>query len=332
MVRLLLLLLVCGDFTVSDRYVIAERGIQQVAARVAEQEEPPSHGEYYVVMFTAKWCSVCQVYKNAGRWDRVLDVFPRSVVVDLDVEPRWARAGVLPAVRSLPTFWLLNSNDTTKVLKVWQGPTDAAEFKRKIEKLQPIVTPAVNAVDAPERYIQWPGWGTIDLETYARDCNCPMCVSIRQMQADYWARKSQAAVTPDKEGCPHAVVERMLDDMRLLPRDTLGDLGCGDGRILIAAAKRGIRGIGVEIDPARADVARANVAAAGFSDMITIETGDARDFDMSRVTAVTAFLYPELLAELSSKMMEARVAASPYHEVPGFTRDGDIWFHRGVLK
>jgi hypothetical protein len=197
-VRLLLLLLVCGDFTVSDRYVIAERGIQQVAARVAEQEEPPSHGEYYVVMFTAKWCSVCQVYKNAGRWDRVLDVFPRSVVVDLDVEPRWARAGVLPAVRSLPTFWLLNSNDTTKVLKVWQGPTDAAEFKRKIEKLQPIVTPAVNAVDAPERYIQWPGWGTIDLETYARDCNCPMCVSIRQMQADYWARKSQAAVTEMK--------------------------------------------------------------------------------------------------------------------------------------
>lgn len=195
------------------------------------------------------------------------------------------------------------------------------------------------AVQPPVRYIQWPGWGTIDLETYNRNCNCSMCRSIRAKQAEYRTQmeafrksqvKPQAQVTPDQEGCPYELVETMLDQMELRSWYILGDLGCGDGRILIAAARRGIRGIGIEIDPARAEVARRNVKAAGVEHLVTIETGDALEFDTGRVTAVTAYLYPPLLAKLSPKLRGKRVVASPYHEVPGLgmKQAGDIWIYR----
>ena len=142
-------------------------------------------------------------------------------------------------------------------------------------------------------------------------------------------REWQSQATPDhQQGTPHDTIERILDTMRLTNLDVLADLGCGDGRVLIAAARRGVRGIGVEIDPAMADRARLNVAAAGVSDRVTIETGDARDFDVSRCSACVAYLYPELLAELAPKMRSVRVAASPFHEVAGFTQVGDVWIHR----
>lgn len=188
----------------------------------------------------------------------------------------------------------------------------------------------------PVRYIDWPGWGTIDLETYNLDCSCSMCVSIRSKQQDYWRllkeyQQSVSKVSPDQEGCPHDVVETMLDQMRLRTGiDVLADLGCGDGRILIAAARRGIRGIGIEIDPVRADVARRNVERSGFSDLVTIETGDALEFDTSRCTATTTYLYPPLLAKLAPKLQGLRVVASPFHKIPGMlmTQAGDVWIYR----
>lgn len=191
----------------------------------------------------------------------------------------------------------------------------------------------------PARYVNWPGWGTIDLETYNRNCNCSMCRSIRAQQQEYRRQKQlfdrstssiTPPVTPDQEGTPHALVETLLDQMELRDSDVLADLGCGDGRIVIAAAKRGIRGIGVEIDPIRASVARQNVQAAGLNHLISIETGDALAFDPKRATAATTFLYPPLLAKLSPKLKALRVVASPYHEVPGLqmTQHGDLWIYR----
>ena len=192
------------------------------------------------------------------------------------------------------------------------------------------------SMSPPARYIQWPGWGQIDLETYNRNCDCSMCVSIRAKQQEYRRqmeafRQSQTQVTPDQEGCPHDVVESMLDQIQLRSDDVLADLGCGDGRILLAAGKRGIRGIGVEIDPARAEVARRNVAAAGLEHLVTIETGDALEFDTSRATVVTAYLYPPLLAKLEPKLRGLRVVASPYHEIPGLkmTQAGEVWIYSG---
>lgn len=206
------------------------------------------------------------------------------------------------------------------------------------EFVEPEATEAVSEVrkaNPPVRYIQWPGWGTIDLQTYNRNCNCSMCQSLRAKQQEYQRQlreyqQSQASLPADQQPCPIETIETMLDLMQLRSDDVLADLGCGDGRILIAAAKRGIRGIGVELDHARVSVAVANVNAAGLSHLVRVEQGDARSFDSSRVTAITAYLYPTLLEELAPKMRLARVVGSPYHEVPGLPmkQHRDIWIYR----
>ena len=193
-------------------------------------------------------------------------------------------------------------------------------------------TVSLPAKSMPARYIQWPGWGTIDLATYNRNCNCGMCQSIRAKQQEYQRQMQQyqSLIPADQQPCPIETIETMLDLMRLRSDDVLADLGCGDGRILIAAARRGIRGIGVELDHARAEVAREAVRTAGVSHMVHIATGDARQFDTSQATAITAYLYPTLLEELAPKMKQVRVVASPFHEVPGLSmvRHGDVWIYR----
>lgn len=194
-------------------------------------------------------------------------------------------------------------------------------------------------------------WGTIDLETYNRNCNCPMCQGIRQMQAAYRQQYASAPIVPEKKPppsmpkevavkedpgqlpTPMPVVHALVNELQLSSEDLLADLGCGDGRILITAVKRtGCRAIGVEIDPRKADEARAAVNAAGLSSRIEIVTGDARAFDLSanKVTAVAAYLYPELLAELAESLKTVPVVVTPYHRVPGLemTRQGDLWISR----
>ena len=216
-------------------------------------------------------------------------------------------------------------------------PYEFGMERDKVPKAQPVpakpvaVQPQVK--QPPARYLNWPGWGTIDLETYNRNCNCNMCRTIRARQQQYRQamRDWQSSNLPDdQQPCPYDVIEQMLDLMDLRQGDVLADLGCGDGRILIAAARRGIRGIGVELDHARAEIAREEVRKAGFSSVIRIVTGDARLFDTSEATVITAYLYPTLLEELRGKMATARVVASPFHEVPGLemTQYGDVWIYR----
>src|SRR5829696_1490486 len=75
------------------------------------------------------------------------------------------------------------------------------------------------------------------------------------------------------EPTPRAVVQAMLDLAEVRPGDVVYDLGCGDGRIVIEAAKRGARGVGVDLDPARVREATANARAAGVEDRVEIREG-----------------------------------------------------------
>jgi len=180
-------------------------------------------------------------------------------------------------------------------------------------------------------------WGTIDLETYNRNCNCSMCRGIRALQQQYRSYQPTSFVPENPENLPaeqqptpDLVIDDMLSLMGLTSSDTLADIGCGDGRILIAAARRyGCRGIGIEIDETQAQRARQAVSSAGLAGQIQILTGDARDFVPKDhgVTAITVYLYPELLAQLAPQLKSARVVASPFHEVPGLSmsRRGDVW-------
>lgn len=176
-------------------------------------------------------------------------------------------------------------------------------------------------------------WGRIDLQTYNRPgCNCPMCQGIRSLQAQYQTMSLPAPVPPAQEPTPQGTLAQMVELLQLSESDVLADFGCGDGRILIAATERyGCRGIGIEIDPVKANAARQAVYDAGLEARIEIITGDVLDFEPSRhgVTAATAYLYPELLTKLAAagKFAGLRAVASPYHEIPGLKmrKVGDVY-------
>jgi predicted RNA methylase len=87
------------------------------------------------------------------------------------------------------------------------------------------------------------------------------------------------------------VVDRMLKIAKVTKDDFVVDLGCGDGRIPIAAAKQyGARGLGVDIDPVRIAEANANAKAAGVTHLVEFRLQDALKTDVSNATVVTTFL------------------------------------------
>ena len=90
---------------------------------------------------------------------------------------------------------------------------------------------------------------------------------------------------------PQEVVERMLDLAKVTKDDFVVDLGCGDGRIVVTAAKKyGARGLGVDIDPVRIEEANANAKAAGVTGLVEFKLQDALKTDVSRATVVTTYL------------------------------------------
>jgi ribosomal protein L11 methylase PrmA len=102
---------------------------------------------------------------------------------------------------------------------------------------------------------------------------------------------------------PPDVVDRMLTLAQVDARDVVYDLGCGDGRIVIAAARAyGARGVGVDIDPARIEEARTNAQRAGVEHLVTFRTEDARTTDISEATVVTLYLVAALNAQLRPRL------------------------------
>jgi SAM-dependent methyltransferase len=110
-----------------------------------------------------------------------------------------------------------------------------------------------------------------------------------------WAQRSAA---PQKLApyvrTPQDVVERMLALAQVGPNDVLYDLGCGDGRLVIAAAKRyGARGVGVDFDLDRVKESQANAKQAGVESLVEFRQQDALTVDVSPATVVTLYLLSE---------------------------------------
>jgi len=90
---------------------------------------------------------------------------------------------------------------------------------------------------------------------------------------------------------PQEVVDRMLLLANVQKEDFVVDLGCGDGRIPVTAAKKyGARGLGVDMDPVRIAEANANAKAAGVANLVTFKLQDAMTTDVSNATLVTTYL------------------------------------------
>jgi hypothetical protein len=105
---------------------------------------------------------------------------------------------------------------------------------------------------------------------------------------------------------PQALVEKMLDMAKVTPKDFLMDLGSGDGRTVIAAAKRGLRAQGVEYNPDMVDLSKRNATAAGVSDKATFIRGDIFETDFSKAQVITLFLLPTLNEKLMPTLLKMR--------------------------
>jgi SAM-dependent methyltransferase len=101
---------------------------------------------------------------------------------------------------------------------------------------------------------------------------------------------------------PDAVVQGMLDMAKVGPDDFVIDLGSGDGRIPIEAARRGARGLGIEIDPALISQAQANARTAGVQDRVQFREQDLFEADLSQATVITLYLFPQVNLRLRPKL------------------------------
>ena len=323
--RVALIWLLCCSVAISDDFVITD-GPDPTPSVVVQ----PVYEYDYFVLFKTRNCSPC-VQMEKYTVPALKAAGYRVKILDFTEHPEWN-------VTSGPEIWLAHNS---KRRRAWRGFVAADELLQATV-VKPVVVKSAPVVILPQPAMRLPvvdtQWGRIDLETYNRNCNCSMCVGIRALQQQYRQQATilappTSAVSPVQEPTPDDTIDDMLALMRLTSDDVLCDLGCGDARILIAAVELyGCTGIGVEIDPKAADVARQRVVEAGLATEIRIITGDALDFDPKKynVTAMTAYLYPELLAKLADKFKSVRVGASPYHEIPGLgmTQHGNVWIYR----
>lgn len=106
---------------------------------------------------------------------------------------------------------------------------------------------------------------------------------------------------------PQNVVDRMLEIAKVGPHDYLIDLGSGDGRIVVTAAKKyGTRGFGVDLNPKRIDEANANARAAGVTDKVAFYQRDLFETDLSQASVITMYLLPRVNLELRPKLLELK--------------------------
>lgn len=115
---------------------------------------------------------------------------------------------------------------------------------------------------------------------------------------------------------PPAMVEKLLDMARVTPDDYVVDLGSGDGRNIIAAAKRGARAHGIEYNPDLVAYSQRLAAKAGVRDRATFERGDVFQTDFSKATVVVLFLSPEMNIKLRPRLLDlkpgARIVANTF--------------------
>jgi len=106
---------------------------------------------------------------------------------------------------------------------------------------------------------------------------------------------------------PQKVVEKMLEVAHVTRSDVVYDLGCGDGRIVVTAARKmGAHGIGFDLDPDRVTEALANVQRTGVGASVSIRRENVFDVDLSPATVVTLYLLPEINVRLIPQLEKLR--------------------------
>lgn len=105
---------------------------------------------------------------------------------------------------------------------------------------------------------------------------------------------------------PQLLVEKMLNLAKITPKDFLIDLGSGDGRTVITAAKRGIRALGIEYNPDLVTLSKKNAEKEGITKIAQFTEADLFEFDFSKATVITMFLLPEINMRLRPKLLNLK--------------------------
>jgi precorrin-6B methylase 2 len=120
---------------------------------------------------------------------------------------------------------------------------------------------------------------------------------------------------------PQALVDKMLDMAKVTPNDYVIDLGSGDGRTVITAAKRGARALGIEYNPDMVELSKRKAASEGVGDRATFAKADLFESDFSKATVITMFLLPSINMQLRPKILGLK----PGTRVVANTFDMEDW-------
>jgi len=157
-----------------------------------------------------------------------------------------------------------------------------------------------------------------------------MLAAILSMGANPSGQDTQWMRTPDVVyvGTPYDVVSRMLQMAKIKKDDVVYDLGCGDARILILAAKKyGCRATGYDIDPEMVRISRANVAKNRVEDLVKIVQADIFTLDLRAADVIPMYLLPEmnqkLLPQLEKLKPGSRLVCHNY-DLDGFVPDETV--------
>jgi hypothetical protein len=105
---------------------------------------------------------------------------------------------------------------------------------------------------------------------------------------------------------PQALVDKMLDMAKVTPKDYVIDLGSGDGRTVITAAKRGVKAHGIEYNPDMVELSKRNAAKEGVGDKATFAKADLFESDFPQATVITMFLLPSINIKLRPKILDLK--------------------------
>src|ERR1041384_819130 len=144
--------------------------------------------------------------------------------------------------------------------------------------------------------------------TFGAALSILLAVAIAQAQPakDYQPEVGQAGKDVVWVPTPQALVDKMLDMAKLTPKDYLIDLGSGDGRTVITAAKRGTKALGIEYNPEMVELSQRNAAKEGVSDKASFMKADLFETDFSQAQVITMFLLPSINMKLRPKLLNLK--------------------------
>jgi hypothetical protein len=127
-----------------------------------------------------------------------------------------------------------------------------------------------------------------------------------QPAKDYQPEVGQAGKDVVWVPTPQALVDKMLDMAKVTPKDYVIDLGSGDGRTVITAAKRGSKALGIEYNPDMVELSKRNAAKEGVTDKATFMKADLFETDFSQAQVITMFLLPSINLKLRPKILDLK--------------------------